>query len=772
MGQEVNSSSANLDPSAVEALNQSALDYHRLPRPGKIAVLPIKGMTNQRDLALAYSPGVAAPCMAIHADPTAAALYTSRSNLVAVVSNGTAVLGLGNIGPLASKPVMEGKGCLFQKFAGIDVFDIEVNETDTDKLVDIIASLEPTFGGINLEDIKAPECFEIERRLRERLNIPVFHDDQHGTAIVAAAAVLNGLEVVGKRIEDIKLVCSGAGAAAIACLDLLVGLGVRRENVWVTDSKGVIYVGRGQGMDPQKERYAQATDARTLADVMPDADVFLGVSMAGVLKPEMVQAMADKPLILALANPDPEIRPEAAKAMRPDSIIATGRSDYPNQVNNVLCFPFIFRGALDVGATTINEEMKLAATRAIAALAKEDVSDVVAAAYGRRDIRFGAEYLIPAPFDPRLITAVAPAVAEAAMKSGIATRPLDDLKAYRERLQGFVYRSGTIMQPVFAAAAKARKRVAYAEGEDERVLRAVQVAVEECLAYPVLIGRPEVIRARIKDLGLRLAEGDDYQVVSVDDEALLAELADDFYQLRRRQGLARDTALAEMRRNNTLIGAMLVGRGEADGLLCGTYGAYEAHLKPVADVIGRKAGINTLAAMNVVMLPNQTVFITDTYINENPPADQVAEIALLAADEVRRFGITPRVALLSHSSFGSAQTASAVKMRAALELIQIQAPDLEVEGEMHGDAALNKGILDRVFPDSRLTQAANLLVMPNLDAANITFNVLKAVAGQGITVGPILLGAKRPVHILTPTSTVRRITNMTALTSVEAAMTK
>jgi malate dehydrogenase (oxaloacetate-decarboxylating)(NADP+) len=772
MGQEVNSSSANLDPSAVEALNQSALDYHRLPRPGQIAVLPIKGMTNQRDLALAYSPGVAAPCMAIHADPTAAALYTSRSNLVAVVSNGTAVLGLGNIGPLASKPVMEGKGCLFQKFAGIDVFDIEVNETDTDKLVDIIASLEPTFGGINLEDIKAPECFEIERRLRERLNIPVFHDDQHGTAIVAAAAVLNGLEVVGKRIEDIKLVCSGAGAAAIACLDLLVGLGVRRENVWVTDSKGVIYVGRGQGMDPQKERYAQATDARTLADVMPDADVFLGVSMAGVLKPEMVQAMADKPLILALANPDPEIRPEAAKAMRPDSIIATGRSDYPNQVNNVLCFPFIFRGALDVGATTINEEMKLAATRAIAALAKEDVSDVVAAAYGRRDIRFGAEYLIPAPFDPRLITAVAPAVAEAAMKSGIATRPLDDLKAYRERLQGFVYRSGTIMQPVFAAAAKARKRVAYAEGEDERVLRAVQVAVEECLAYPVLIGRPEVIRARIKDLGLRLAEGDDYQVVSVDDEALLAELADDFYQLRRRQGLARDTALAEMRRNNTLIGAMLVGRGEADGLLCGTYGAYEAHLKPVADVVGRKAGINTLAAMNVVMLPNQTVFITDTYINENPTADQVAEIALLAADEVRRFGITPRVALLSHSSFGSAQTASAVKMRAALELIQIQAPDLEVEGEMHGDAALNKGILDRVFPDSRLTQAANLLVMPNLDAANITFNVLKAVAGQGITVGPILLGAKRPVHILTPTSTVRRITNMTALTSVEAAMTK
>jgi malate dehydrogenase (oxaloacetate-decarboxylating)(NADP+) len=769
MSQETNFTSPSTNEAAA-SLNQAALDYHRLPRPGKIAVLPIKGMINQRDLALAYSPGVAAPCLAIHADPTAAALYTSRSNLVAVVSNGTAVLGLGNIGPLASKPVMEGKGCLFQKFAGIDVFDIELNETDPDKLVDIIASLEPTFGGINLEDIKAPECFEIERRLRDRLNIPVFHDDQHGTAIVAAAAILNGLEVVGKRIEDVKLVCSGAGAAAIACLDLLVGLGVRRENVWVTDSKGVIYVGRGQGMDPQKERYAQSTDARTLADVMPDADVFLGVSMAGVLKSEMVQGMADKPLILALANPEPEIRPEVAKAVRPDSIIATGRSDYPNQVNNVLCFPFIFRGALDVGATTINEEMKLAATRAIATLAKEDVSDVVAAAYGRRDIRFGAEYLIPAPFDPRLITAVAPAVAEAAMKSGIATRPLDDLKAYRERLQGFVYRSGTIMQPVFAAAAKARKRVAYAEGEDERVLRAVQVVVEECLAHPLLIGRPEVIHARIRDLGLRLAEGVDYQVVNVDDETLLTDLAENYYQLRRRQGLARDTALAEMRRNNTLIGAMLVGRGEADGLLCGTYGAYEAHLKHVADVVGRKPGTNTLAAMNVVMLPNQTVFITDTYINENPTAEQIAEIALLAADEVRRFGVTPRVALLSHSSFGSAQTASAVKMRAALELIQNQAPDLEVEGEMHGDAALNKGVLDRVFPDSCLTEAANLLVMPNLDAANITFNVLKAVAGQGITVGPILLGARRPVHILTPTSTVRRITNMTALTSVDAAM--
>ena len=770
MGQEVNSSAADFDRSGAEALNQSALEYHRFPRPGKIAVLPIKGMTNQRDLALAYSPGVAAPCMAIHADPSAAALYTSRSNLVAVVSNGTAVLGLGNIGPLASKPVMEGKGCLFQKFAGIDVFDIEVNETDTDKLVDIIAALEPTFGGINLEDIKAPECFEIERRLRERLKIPVFHDDQHGTAIVAAAGVMNGLEVVGKRIEEIKLVCSGAGAAAIACLDLLVGLGVRRENVWVTDSKGVIYKGRAQGMDPQKERYAQATEARTLADIMPGTDVFLGVSMAGVLKPEMVQAMAERPLILALANPEPEIRPEAAKAIRPDCIIATGRSDYPNQINNVLCFPFIFRGALDVGATTINEEMKLAATRAIAALAKEDVSDVVAAAYGRQDIRFGPDYLIPAPFDPRLIMAVAPAVAQAAIDTGIATRPLADLKAYRDQLQGFVYRSGTIMQPVFAAAAQASKSVVFAEGEDERVLRAVQVAAEEGLAKPILIGRPDVIRTRTAKLGLRLQEDRDYQVASIDDEGRLTELADEYYQIRRRQGLARDTALVEMRRNSTLIGAMLVRRGEADGMLCGTFGAYETHLRHIEDVVGRKSGTNTLAAMNVLMLPKQTLFITDTYINENPTATQIADITLLAAEEVRRFGVTPRAALLSHSSFGSARTASAAKMREALGLIQTRAPDLEIEGEMQGDAALNKSILDNMFPGASLTAEANLLVMPNLDAANITFNVLKAVAGQGITVGPILLGVAKPVHILESTSTVRRITNMTALTAVEASM--
>jgi malate dehydrogenase (oxaloacetate-decarboxylating)(NADP+) len=549
-----------------------------------------------------------------------------------------------------------------------------------------------------------------------------------------------------------------------------VGLGVRRENVWVTDSKGVIYKGRAQGMDPQKERYAQATEARTLADIMPGTDVFLGVSMAGVLKPEMVQAMAERPLILALANPEPEIRPEAAKAIRPDCIIATGRSDYPNQINNVLCFPFIFRGALDVGATTINEEMKLAATRAIAALAKEDVSDVVAAAYGRQDIRFGPDYLIPAPFDPRLIMAVAPAVAQAAIDTGIATRPLADLKAYRDQLQGFVYRSGTIMQPVFAAAAQVSKSVVFAEGEDERVLRAVQVTVEEGLAKPILIGRPDVIRARTAKLGLRLQEDRDFQVVSIDDEGRLTELAEEYYQIRRRQGLARDTALVEMRRNSTLIGAMLVRRGEANGMLCGTFGAYETHLRHIEDVVGRKSGTNTLAAMNVLMLPKQTLFITDTYINENPTAGQIADITLLAAEEVRRFGVTPRAALLSHSSFGSARTASAAKMREALGLIQTRAPDLEIEGEMQGDAALNKSILDNVFPGASLTAEANLLVMPNLDAANITFNVLKAVAGQGITVGPILLGVAKPVHILEPTSTVRRITNMTALTAVEASM--
>ena len=753
-----------------DQLAQAALDYHRYPTPGKIAVTPTKGMSNQRDLALAYSPGVAVPCLEIQKEPLRAYDYTAKGNLVAVISNGTAVLGLGNIGAVAGKPVMEGKGCLFKKFAGIDVFDIEIDETDADKLVETIASLEPTFGGINLEDIKAPECFYIETRLRERMNIPVFHDDQHGTAIVAAAALLNALEVVGKRIEDVKLVCSGAGAAAIACLNIVVGLGVRRENIWITDSKGVVYKGRAQSMDAQKERYAQDTDARTLADIVPGADVFFGLSMAGVLKPEMVAQMADRPIILAMANPNPEIRPEDAKAVRPDCIIATGRSDYPNQVNNVLCFPFIFRGALDVGATTINEEMKLACVRAIAELARADVSDVVAAAYGRQDIRFGPEYLIPPPFDPRLITTVAPAVAEAAMATGVATRPIADLRAYRASLQRFVYTSGTVMQPVFQAASdQETKRIVYAEGEDDRVLRAAQVAVAEKLARPILVGRPETISAKIADLGLRLKPGQDYEVVGYDDQPFVDQAAEAYYRLGRRQGLTRDYAAAEMRRNGTLIGAMLVREGRADGMLCGTSGPYASHLKYVAEAIGMRKGARELAAMHLLMLPQQTVFVCDTYINHDPTAEQLADIALLAAEEVRRFGLVPRLAFLSHSSFGSADTPTARKMREALALVRKAAPEIEAEGEMHADAALSKRVLDQVLPDSGLTAEANILVMPNLDAANITFNALKIVAGQGVTVGPILLGAARPVHILTPTSTVRRLVNMTALAAVGAA---
>ncbi len=751
-----------------EQLNQSALDYHRYPMPGKITVMPTKGMTNQRDLALAYSPGVAVPCLAIQQDPLRAYDYTSKGNLVAVISNGTAVLGLGNIGALAGKPVMEGKGCLFKKFAGIDVFDIEIDATDPEQVIEIVAALEPTFGGINLEDIKAPECFVIETELRKRMQIPVFHDDQHGTAIVAAAALLNGLEVVGKRIGEVKVVCSGAGAAAIACLDLAVKLGVRRDNIWITDSKGVVYEGRPAGMDASKARYAQPTSARTLADVMPGADVFFGLSMAGVLKPEMVEAMAERPIILAMANPDPEIRPEDAKAVRPDVIIATGRSDYPNQVNNVLCFPFIFRGALDVGATTINEEMKVACVKAIAELARAEASDVVTMAYGTQD-RFGPEFLIPRPFDPRLITTVAPAVAEAAMASGVATRPIADVRAYRDSLQGFVYRSGTTMQPVYAAAAtsEATKRILYAEGEDERVLRAAQIIVDERLARPVLVGRPEVIESRLQELGLRLQVGRDVEVASTDDEALLAEAAEAYYRLRRRRGVTRAVAEAIVRGNATLFAALLLQQGRAEGMLCGTFGPYADHLRHVADVIGLQPGVQTLAAMNLVMLPHHTVFICDTYINPEPSAGQLAEIALLAAAEVRRFGLTPRLALLSHSHFGSAETPSARRMREAAELIAKAAPELEVEGEMHADAALSKALLDRSFPDSRLSAEANLLLMPNLDAANITFNALKTVAGQGVTVGPILLGAAQPVHILTPTSTVRRLVNMTALAAVD-----
>jgi malate dehydrogenase (oxaloacetate-decarboxylating)(NADP+) len=752
-----------------DQLTRNAIEYHRYPTPGKIAVMPTKSMSNQRDLSLAYSPGVAAACMAIYRDQAEARNLTSRANLVAVVSNGTAVLGLGNIGALAGKPVMEGKGCLFKKFAGIDVFDIEVNETDPQKIVDIVASLEPTFGGINLEDIKAPECFEIESKLRERMKIPVFHDDQHGTAIVTAAAVLNGLKVVGKSIDKVKLVCSGAGAAAMACLDLLVGLGLRRENVLVTDSKGVIYEGRTQGMDASKRRYARPTEARTLADAMPGADIFLGVSMAGVLKPEMVKGMAERPLILALANPDPEIRPEEAKAVRPDCVIATGRSDYPNQVNNVLCFPFIFRGALDVGATTINEEMKLAATRAIAQLAEAEQSDVVASAYGVRD-RFGPEHLIPRAFDPRLISTVAPAVAEAAMKSGVATQPIADLKKYRDQLQGMVYRSGGVMQPVFAAATGTTKRIVYAEGEDDRVLRAVQAVVDEKLARPILVGRPEIIEQKARDLGLRMTAGQDFEIEPLEGTSESSEAAEEYYRLGQRRGVTRARAEVELRQNATLVAAMLVHLGKADGLLCGLSGGYAEHLRYVRGVIGLRQEVKTLAAMNLLMLQQQMVFICDTQINADPTAEQLAEIGLLAAEEVRRFGLTPRVAMLSHSSFGSEDTPSALKMRRAAELLAERAPGLEVEGELQGDAALSRQVLDRLISESHLTDGANLLIMPNLDAANITFSCLRVVSSQGVTVGPILLGAAKPANILMPVTTVRGLVNMTALTAVESAV--
>ena len=751
-----------------ETLRRAALDYHLYPRPGKIAVTPTKALTNQSDLSLAYSPGVAAACEEIERDPATAALYTSRANLVAVVSNGTAVLGLGDIGPLAGKPVMEGKGVLFKKFAGIDVFDIEIAEHDPDKLVDIIAALEPTFGGINLEDIKAPECFLVERKLRERLRIPVFHDDQHGTAIISAAAVLNGLKIVGKDIDKVKLVCSGAGAAAIACLDLIVSLGARRENIFVCDSKGVIHIGR-QNLDASKQRYAQDTAARTLGDVMPDADIFFGLSTGGVLKPEMVAGMARDPIILAMANPDPEILPEDAMAVRPDCIIGTGRSDYPNQVNNALCFPYIFRGALDSGATTINEAMKIAAVKAIAELAHAEQSDVVAAAYGNANLSFGRDYLIPTPFDPRLILKVAPAVAQAAMDSGVASRPLADMAAYRQRLNEFVYHSGFVMKPVFSAAKEKPARIVFCEGEDERMLRAVQTVCDEGLARPILIGRPEVVERHLAKCGLRVRAGEHFELVNPDSDPRYKELWQDYYELMCRKGIGVEYAKREIRRRTTLIGAMLVRHGYADGMLCGTFGKHSLHLRYIAEVIGRKPGIDHFYAMNMLILPKRTLFIGDTYVNYDPTADQLAEMTQLAADEVRRFGIVPKVALLSHSSFGTDETPTAQKMRAALQLLRAQAPELEVEGEMHGDAALDPEIRRQVFPNARLAGAANLLVMPTLDAANIAFNLLKTAAGDGLTVGPLLLGAARPVHILTPTATVRRIVNMTALLSVEVA---
>ncbi len=756
-----------------ERFKQAALEYHRKPRPGKIAVVPTKELTNQQDLAMAYSPGVAAACEAIVADPAEVSNLTARGNLVGVITNGTAVLGLGNIGPLAGKPVMEGKAVLFKKFAGIDVFDIEISENDPDKLVDIIAALEPTFGGINLEDIKAPECFYVERKLRERMKIPVFHDDQHGTAIVCAAAVLNGLKVAAKRIEDVRFVCSGAGAAALACLDLLVHLGLKKENILITDSKGVVYKGRKVDMDENKSRYARETDARTLADIVPGADVFLGLSAAGVLRPEMVKQMADRPLILALANPTPEIMPELAKAARPDCVIATGRSDYPNQVNNTLCFPFIFRGALDVGATSITPEMELAAVREIAALAHAEQSDVVTTAYGDGNLlQFGPEYLIPKPFDPRLIVRVAPAVAKAAMDSGVATRPIQDLDGYRQQLQQFVYHSGMLMRPLFASAKLTPKRIVYAEGEDERVLRAVQIVVDEKLAWPILIGRPEVVEKRIARYGLRIRAGADFELTNPNQDPRYKDYWQTYHALTERKGISPDYAKIEMRRRLTLIGAMMIYKGDADGMLCGTFGTHALHLQYIEQVIGRKPGVSTYAALNGLMLPRQTVFICDTYVTYDPNAEQLAEMTILAAETIRRFGITPKVALLSHSSFGTADTPNAIKMQRARELLERRAPDLEVEGEMHGDAALSEELRRAVFPNSRLKGSANLLVMPSLDAANISFNLLKQAAGDGVTIGPILLGAAKPVHVLTPTCTVRRLVNMTALAVVEAGVTR
>ena len=752
----------------LDDLQKNALDYHRSPVPGKIEVAATKSLLTQRDLALAYTPGVAAACEAIVQDPPQARSLTIRSNLVGVVTNGTAVLGLGAIGPLAAKPVMEGKAVLFKKFAGIDVFDIEVNERDPDKLVDIIAALEPTFGGINLEDIKAPECFYVERKLRERMKIPVFHDDQHGTAIIVGAAVLNGLRVVGKDIAKVKLVASGAGAAALACLDMLVALGMKRENIWVTDIAGVVYEGRKQEMDDNKARYARKTEARSLAEVIAKADVFLGLSAGGVLKPAMVGEMAPKPLILALANPVPEILPEEVQKVRDDAVIATGRSDYPNQVNNVLCFPFIFRGALDVGATTINEAMKLAAVHAIADLAHAEQSDIVAQAYGHEQLSFGANYLIPRPFDPRLIVKIAPAVAKAAMESGVATSPIKDFAAYAQKLNEFVYHSGLIMKPVFAKAKESPRRIVFTEGEDERVLRAVQVIADERLAKPIVVGRPAVLERRIKRYGLRLQPGADFELVNPEDDPRHREYWMEYYRMMERRGVTIPYAKLEMRRRLSLIGAMMVRRGEADGMICGTIGTYKGHLPFIDNVLGRRPGVKNYYAMNALLLPRRTVFICDTYVNLDPTPEQLLEMTALASEEIRRFGLTPKVALVSHSSFGTSDAPSAAKMRQALALIRDRMPDLEVEGEMHGDAALSEDVRHAAFPQSRLKGEANLLIMPTLDAANISFNLLKTVGGWGITVGPILLGAAKPVHILTPTATVRRIINMTALAVVDA----
>ncbi len=748
-------------------LKAGALEYHRQPRPGKIAIQPTKPLASQRDLALAYSPGVAHACEAIVADPQAAAEMTSRGNLVAVITNGTAVLGLGAIGPLAAKPVMEGKGVLFKKFADIDVFDIEINETDPAKLVDIIASLEPTFGGINLEDIKAPECFEVEGKLKERMKIPVMHDDQHGTAIIVAAALQNALQIVGKRIDQVKLVASGAGAAALSCLDLLVHLGMPIENIMVTDLAGVVYQGRKELMDPRKERYAKKTNARRLADVIAGADIFLGLSAPKVLTQEMVQQMGDKPLIFALANPTPEILPEEVTAVRPDAIIATGRSDYPNQVNNVLCFPFIFRGALDVGATAINLEMKVACVQALANLAKAESSDIVASAYGVDSMQFGREYLIPKPFDPRLILEIAPAVAKAAMDSGVATRPITDWPAYRDKLNQFVFRSGLIMKPLFERARRDTKRVVYAEGEEERVLRAVQTVVDERLAAPILIGRRSVVERRIEKLGLRLKETRDFELVDPQDDPRYNEYWTLYHSLTERKGVSPDDARTIVRTLNTVIAALMVKRGEADALLCGAVGRFHAHLAHVADVIGRRPGAQSLSSVTCLILQTGTVFITDAEVKLDPTDDEIAEMTMLSAEVLQRFGIAPKAALLSHSNFGTANSDTARKMRRALGLILQRDPELEVEGEMRGDSAMAEALRSRLFPSSRLKGKANLLVMPTLDAANIALTLLRHM-GEGQTVGPMLLGTARPAHIVSPAVTVRGLINMTAVAAVEA----
>ena len=750
-------------------LRRAALEYHEFPTPGKISIAPTKQLVNQHDLALAYSPGVAAPCEEIVKDPAAAFKYTSRGNLVGVVTNGTAVLGLGDIGPLAGKPVMEGKAVLFKKFSGIDVFDIEINEKDPEKLVEIIAALEPTFGGINLEDIKAPDCFYVERKLRERMKIPVFHDDQHGTAITVGAAILNGLKVVGKEPSKVKLVTSGAGAAALACLGLLVKLGIPRENIWVTDLAGLVYEGRTELMDEDKIQFAQKTSQRTLAEAIEGADVFLGLSAGGVLKQDMVKKMAAKPLIFALANPNPEILPEDVKAVRDDAIMATGRTDYPNQVNNVLCFPYIFRGALDSGATTITPEMEIAAVYAIAELAQAEQSEVVAAAYAGEPLVFGPEYLIPKPFDPRLMIKIAPAVAQAAAESGVASRPIADMEAYRERLQSFVYASGTTMKPIYTAAKRgSKKRVAYSEGEEERILRAAQIVSDEGLARPTLIGRPAVIAERIEKFGLRLREGIDYDVVNVEQDSRYRDFWQTYHRMTERKGITVQVAKIEMRRRLSLIGAMLLHKGDVDGLICGTWGTNATHLPYVDQVIGKRPGVNTFACMNGLLLPNRQVFLVDTHVNYDPTAEQLAEITIMAAHEMKRFGIRPKVALLSHSNFGTSNEPSAVKMRETLAILQKDAPWLEVDGEMHGDIALDGDTRAIQMPNGTLHGDANLLVLPNIDAANISYNLLKTAAGGNIAVGPVLLGAAKPVHILTPSATVRRIVNMTALTVADA----